>query len=115
MLDLRADDIDLGRPSIPESKLWCEVIFRALYDVIHYLEDKNNITKLRIAIEAKRWIMSEDTRPQTFLWCCESCSLDENYISGLVRERVSVELPRVIEVKRNLFVYDTDKTPREFF
>lgn len=55
---------------IPELRLWCEVIFRASFDVQTYLFHRK-YHMWNDAINAKKWILKEDISLYSFLWACE--------------------------------------------
>lgn len=56
----------------PDRRLWVEVLYCAIHDVLHFLEDALPVRhKYDLARRAQTWIHSKNRTRYSFLWCCE--------------------------------------------
>lgn len=88
-------------PFSPEQILCLEVIHRALHDIRTYFEDPNSLQKLVFARGAKKWILQNKTTPFSFIWCCDVCYEESEFLVSFIRKEASVELPTLAKLRRS--------------
>lgn len=84
---------------IPELKMWEMVIYRAVWDYLHFWEGgADSLIKRNLARQAQVWVMQNPKKPRMgdFIWCCEECYPDfSNHAIQCIRKELSPTLPPV--------------------